>query len=369
MKLSGRTVTVDRTCIFCGDSLTLFHEFLKSMKGAISRIIILVDENTGRHCLPILREASPLTGDALVLEIPAGEASKSFITAMNVWEELLSSGADRKTLLINLGGGMITDLGGFIAAGYKRGISYINVPTTLIGQVDAAIGGKTGVNLNQIKNQVGFFYNPSAVFISTLFLETLPEPHLRSGMAEILKCGVAGDREIWKIIRKMPSSDWLTSYRKPLTELISRSVAFKNSIVRQDYREKGLRKILNFGHTVGHALESYSMGEGRIPLQHGEAVAAGMICESYLSFIRKGIDRVQLDEIRATIERIFPHVLFSETDIPVLISLMQHDKKNREGKIGFTLLNGIGAARINQSCDPSEITASLNFYLGEKPGT
>jgi 3-dehydroquinate synthase len=365
MNLSGRITTTDRTRIFCGDSLVPVGSFLKSAGNSFSRVIILVDENTGHHCLPLLREATPLLESAFVLEVPAGEETKNLQTAMKIWEELLAGGADRKTLLINLGGGMITDLGGFIAAGYKRGISFVNIPTSLIGQVDAAIGGKTGVNFNGIKNQIGFFQSPAAIFISSRFLETLPEEHLRSGMAEIIKCGLAGDRDLWQKVRKMPSSQWLSTHKKKFLDLISGTVAYKNSVVKRDFREKGLRKVLNFGHTIGHALESFSYTPGRKPLLHGEAVAIGMICESFLSNLRDGLDACTLEEIRVTLHKIFPPYAFSVSDIPALISLMEHDKKNRDGKIGFTLLRGIGAARINQSCDHAEIRASLEYYLND----
>ncbi len=362
MKLSGRTITIDRTSIFCGDSLEPFSTFLKSLRGAVSGIIVLVDENTGRHCLPLLREAAPALEDAFVMELPAGEGTKSMQTAMKIWEELLVAGADRKTLLVNLGGGMINDLGGFIAAGYKRGISYINIPTTLIGMVDAAIGGKTGVNFNGIKNQVGFFYMPSAVFISPGFLATLPGEHLRSGMAEIMKVGLAGDAGIWRLVKTMPSSGWLTTRRKRLDELILKSVVFKNSVVRKDYREKDVRKVLNFGHTIGHAFESFSMAGGRRPLTHGEAVAIGMICESYLSGLRGRIDLNLVEEIRRVIDGFFPHYEFNEGDIPSLLSLMLQDKKNREGRVGFTLLKGIGAPAINQTCEAPEIAEAIRYY-------
>ncbi|MEI6455086.1 MAG: 3-dehydroquinate synthase [bacterium] len=365
MNLSGRITTTDRTRIFCGDSLVPVGSFLKSAGRSVSRIIVLVDENTGRHCLPVLRQATPLLDSAFVLEVPAGEETKTLHTAMKIWEELLAAGADRKTLLINLGGGMITDLGGFIAAGYKRGISFVNIPTSLIGQVDAAIGGKTGVNFNGIKNQIGFFHVPAAIFIFPPFLETLPEEQLRSGMAEIIKCGLAGDPDLWHKARKIPSAQWLSIHKKKLSDLISGTVAYKNSVVKRDFREEGLRKVLNFGHTIGHALESFSHMQGRRPLLHGEAVAIGMICESYLSNLRHGLDACALEEIRDTLDKLFPSFDFSQNDIPVLISLMEHDKKNRDGKIGFTLLRGIGASRINQSCDQTEIRASLEYYLND----
>jgi 3-dehydroquinate synthase len=362
MNLSGRVVTVDRTRVVCSGKFSSISAFLGANSSGISKIIILVDENTGRLCLPVLKKNTSLPDDAFVLEIPAGEESKTIQTATKIWQEMLAAKADRKTLLINLGGGMISDLGGFVAAGFKRGITYINIPTTLMGQADASIGGKTAVNFDGIKNQIGFFHSPAAVFIFPEFLKTLPVEHFRAGLAEIIKCALISDPVLWRKVKRMSESD-LSSIDKRLLDLISKTVAFKNSVVRKDFREKGWRKILNFGHTIGHAFESLSQTDNRQPLLHGEAVAIGLICESHLSHLKTGLCVEQVEEVKSFIGSIFPLYPLTRDDIPHLIGLMEHDKKNRDGLINFTLLNSIGTARINGLCNHTEIIESLDYYL------
>jgi len=362
MNLSGRVVTVDRTRIVCGGKINLVDKFLRTNWSGISKIIILVDENTGRMCLPLLKEGTTLLENAFVLEIPAGEETKTIRTVMNIWNEMLVKKADRRTMLINLGGGMVSDLGGFVAAGFKRGISYINIPTTLMGQVDASIGGKTAVNFDGIKNQVGFFHLPVAVFIFPDFLKTLPVEQVRSGLAEIIKCALIADPVLWNKVRRMSTSD-LSHVGNRLHEFISKTVAYKNSVVRKDFREKGVRKILNFGHTVGHAFESFSQTCNRKPLLHGEAVALGMICESYLSHLKTGLSLEQAEGIKSFIKSIYPPYHFTNKDMPHLTGLMEHDKKNRNDLINFTLLRSLGMARINVLCNHAEINESLEYYL------
>ena len=365
MNLSGRVVTIGRTRIVCGGKFTSVDAFLRARRLEISKIVILVDEHTGRLCLPLLKEGTVLLNDALVLEIPSGDLNKNIQTATGIWNEMLASKADRKTLLINLGGGVISDLGGFVAAGFKRGISYINIPTTLMGQVDASIGGKTAINFGGVKNQIGFFYTPIAVFIFPEFLKSLPSDQFRSGLAEIIKYALIADPVLWNKIKRMPVRKIEQVPDNLLKEFISKTVAFKNSIVRKDFRDNGVRKVLNFGHTIGHAFESLSrMGE-RKSLLHGEAIAIGMICEGYLSAMKKGLDFNESEGIKKLLRSVYSHYHFTREDIPILIELMEHDKKNRDGLIDFTFLKSIGSAVINSSCNRKEITESLEYYLKE----
>jgi len=347
----------------CGGKITSIDSYLRKNKSGISKIVILVDENTGRLCLPVLKENITSIDTAFVMEIPAGETSKSVHAAINIWKEMLGAKTDRKTLLINLGGGMVSDLGGFVAAGFKRGIPYINIPTTLIGQVDASIGGKTSVNFDGLKNQIGFFHSPVAVFIFPEFLKTLPEEQIRSGMAEIIKCALISDTVLWDKIRKISANDFFVVVHNRLPELISKTVTYKNSVVRRDFREKGVRKILNFGHTVGHAFETFSRSRNREPILHGEAIAIGMVCESYLSYLRTGFGLDQAEAVKSFIKSVYPSYGFTGEDFPELIRSMEHDKKNIDDRINFTLLKSPGMPRINVLCDKAEIIKSLEYYL------
>jgi len=368
MNLSGRVTTVDRTRIVCGGDMSLVDSFLKSHRRSISRIIILVDDNTGRLCLPVLKAATSSFDDALVLEVPSGEMTKSLDTAALLWKELMTSRADRHTLMINLGGGMVSDLGGFVASAYQRGISYINIPTTLMAQADAAIGGKTAVNLGIIKNQIGFFFPPMAAFIFPEFLRTLPYDQIRSGFAEIIKTSLISDPVLWNKLRKFPVSQKAFLTGKSFREILFKTVTIKNSIVRRDFREKGIRKTLNFGHTVGHALESWSQSPDRQTLLHGDAVAIGIVCETYLSYRKTGLSSQDLEDITSCIGISYPWYRFTEEDIPVLTGLMGHDKKNRNDRLGFTLLESVGKPRTQVFCEEEEIGESLRYYLHECSG-
>jgi 3-dehydroquinate synthase len=366
MRLSGRVTTVARTRINCGaDSLIQLSRFIVANRLDSGRIFILTDTETRRHCLPVLEAHSPDLKGNNILEIPAGDSSKTLQNAEALWMELVSLGADRNSLLINLGGGMITDLGGFVAAGFKRGIASINVPTTLLGQVDAAIGGKTGVNLSKVKNQVGFFYPARGIFIFPGFLETLPATQLRSGFAEVIKGALIGDALIWnRLLRKgvgeilaMPcaGSFW--------QELIEKTVTQKSRIVRDDFLEKNQRKILNFGHTVGHALETLCSNRQGTELLHGDAVAAGMVAESFLSSKKCGLPEEDLDRITSFIRIGYDTMVFTREDIPALVQLMSHDKKNMGGSIRFSLLKKPGVPVINIACDAELIAEALLFLL------
>jgi len=371
MILSGRVVTVARTRIHYGvDALENLRKLLASAEYRKSSVFIIVDPNTGKHCLPGLVKACPSLDSASVFEIEEGEASKSISTAAKIWSEMLSAQADRQSLLINLGGGVVSDLGGFIAAGYKRGIAYINIPTSLLGMVDAAIGGKTGVNLQQLKNQLGFFYSPLAVFIDTRFLQTLPEVHIHSGFAEIVKSALVGDAVLWRRMLRQGAVNILAAdiSGNLWPELVMKTVTFKNRIACQDFREQKLRKILNFGHTIGHALESLVLAGGNKNLLHGDAVALGMIAETWLSHLKAGLDETEAigilaflrDGYRAQTGFLRDFMTGSGFSYDSICDLLLHDKKNKEGQIRFTLIQAAGKPRINLTAGRDDIVAALD---------
>jgi len=331
--------------------------FLEAGKFKDIKLFLLVDSNTARDCLPILIKGFTNEKAFTRILIPAGEENKNINTVIHIWEMLGSSEAGRDALLVNLGGGVVCDLGGFAASTYKRGISYINVPTTLLAQVDAALGGKTGCNLDHIKNSIGTFAMPEAVFIQREFLDTLPEKHIRNGFAEMLKYGLVADRSLWndmKIKLVQNGADIV---------LICRCVAIKNEIVDADPKETGLRKILNFGHTIGHAIESASMETGIDSLLHGEAVAIGMICEAFLSNRHAGLSEAELEEISDTIIDIFGATSILAMSKLEIIKRMRNDKKNALGHIGFTLIPEIGKAVYNRYIAEADIAESLDYYI------
>jgi 3-dehydroquinate synthase len=267
--------------IFVSKDITKeINRFLKANESRYSKLFILVDEKTLEYCYPRLAAHIPAFKDAEIIEIESGENSKNIEVCTQIWATLSDYGADRQSLIINLGGGVIGDMGGFIASVFKRGIGFINIPTTLLSQVDASVGGKVAVDLNHIKNEIGLFSNPSAVFIGTTFLQTLDERQLLSGFAEMIKHALISDEIYWKKIKEADIFDF-----EKIDPLIETSIHIKNKIVQEDPFEKNNRKALNFGHTIGHAIESYFLlkQNSRKQLLHGEAIAVGMICEAYLS--------------------------------------------------------------------------------------
>lgn len=323
-----------------------------------STIFILADSNTSQHCLPGFLSQLATDLSIEIIEIEPGESNKSIETCIEVWHALTELGADRKSIMINIGGGVVTDLGGFVASTFKRGMDFINVPTSLLAMVDASIGGKTGVDLGVLKNQIGVINTPIAVLVDTNFLTTLPAPEMRSGLAEMLKHGLIADSDYWKQFSNLTG---LTT--DDLGALIYRSVEIKNNVVEQDPTEKGLRKVLNFGHTLGHAIESYFLeSPENIPLLHGEAVAIGMILEAYISLNKKLISPKEYYEIKTVIQSIFDAVNFSEKDIAEILKLLVHDKKNVSGKVQFVLLDGIGNAVINQDVENALIFNAFDDY-------
>jgi 3-dehydroquinate synthase len=323
-----------------------------------AKLFILVDENTLQHCLPYLLSEVEALQKAEVIEIESGESQKNIEICTRIWEALSEMEADRDAVIINLGGGVICDMGGFISGAYKRGIRFIHIPTTLLSQVDASVGGKVGVDLNGLKNQIGLFAKPQAVFIDSQFLQSLSVREILSGFAEIIKHGLIADANYWELIQEQTPgdvNDW--------DELIRTSVAIKNKIVTEDPTEKGLRKVLNFGHTIGHAVESLSMENGRKPLLHGEAIAIGMICEAWLSHRFKKLPEKDLRDITELISAWYAPYSFDDMDFHRLIELMRNDKKNKEGKINFTLLDGIGQPVFDCYCSPMDIKEALRYYL------
>ena len=341
---------------FNTDCYTYLQELLA--EGRYTGIFILTDENTSSHCLPAFLANLATELPFEIIEIEAGETNKNINTCIEVWHALTDLGAERKSLIINLGGGVVTDLGGFVASTFKRGMDFINVPTSLLAMVDASVGGKTGVDLGALKNQVGVISNPVAVLIDTQFLQTLPTQQMRSGLAEMLKHGLIADKEYWEQFKNLAG---LTTF--DLGGLIYRSVEIKNEVVKQDPTEKGLRKILNFGHTLGHAIESYFLeNPDKTPLLHGEAIAIGMVLESYLSLQKGYITQSEYAEVKNTISGIYNRVNFSLQDIEAITGLLVHDKKNEGGRVLYALLVSIGQAVINKEAPNNLIIKAFEDY-------
>lgn len=348
----------DNYTIYFNDASFVYLENLLKTE-TYSKIFVLVDENTNEHCLPYFLANLPTEIEIEIIEIEAGEENKNIYTCIDLWHTLIELDADRKSIMINLGGGVITDIGGFVASTYKRGIDFVNVPTTLLAMVDASVGGKTGVDLGSIKNQIGVINEPKSVVVITKFLETLPTNQMRSGLAEMLKHGLIYDKTYWDKLKHLNNLN-----TDDLDILIKQSIQIKNEIVSQDLKENGIRKALNFGHTLGHAIESYFLeSEDKKQLLHGEAIAIGMILESYLSYKLELISKDSYAEIKYIITDIFEKISFNDSDIQKILDLLIFDKKNEFGNIQFTLLNKIGESKINQTVDKSLILLAFEDYL------
>lgn len=348
----------DNYTIYFNDASFLFLENLLKPKN-YSKIFVLVDENTNEHCLPYFLAHLPTEIEIEIIEIEAGEENKNIYTCIDLWHTLIELDADRKSILLNLGGGVITDIGGFVASTFKRGIDFINIPTTLLAMVDASVGGKNGVDLGNLKNQIGVINEPKSVVILSKFLETLPSNQMRSGLAEMLKHGLIYDKLYWNKLKNL--NDLNTD---DLDVLIKQSIEIKNEIVSQDLKENGIRKALNFGHTLGHAIESYCLeSDNKKQLLHGEAIAVGMILESYISYKLDFISKESYAEIKYIITDVFEKIVFDEADIQNIMNLLIFDKKNEFGNVQYTLLNKIGESKINQIVDESLILLALEDYL------
>lgn len=326
-------------------------------KHEYSSLFVLVDENTEQHCLTRFLAHTELNPTS-VLVMQAGEENKHLSTCEKLWNELSSLGADRNSALINLGGGVVTDLGGFVACTFKRGIDFYNIPTTLLSMVDASVGGKTGIDLGALKNQIGIIQEPQQVVIDSQWLSTLPLEEVRSGFAEMLKHGLIADANYWGKLKGLVNltPEVLSPYIKP-------SVAVKSEVVKEDPYEKGLRKILNFGHTLGHAIESYFLvTPSKQRLLHGEAIAIGMVLEAYLSIECCGLSPEEAKEIKLVFQQFYPQVEIKEEDVDAILALLRHDKKNKAGRINFVLLTKIGIPAIDVQVPQELFQKAFDFY-------
>ena len=320
------------------------------------KLFVLTDTTTLEKCLPVLQKFYCMK-EAKVITIPASDSHKDIESLMMVWKGLQEGGASRHSCMINLGGGMVTDLGGFAASTFKRGINFINIPTTLLAMVDASVGGKTGINFGGLKNEVGVFNDSKFVILDTEFLKTLDAKNICSGYAEMLKHGLISTEAMWE---ELVSFDLANPDLKQLQRMVGDSVKVKERIVEQDPHEKGIRKALNLGHTFGHAFESWALK--RKPILHGYAVAFGLIPELYLSVAKTGFPTEKMRQTVTFIKENYGTLNITCDDYDELIELMHHDKKNQNGIINFTMLGAIGDIRINQTATTEEIKEALDFF-------
>ena len=359
MKISKMKSISTKNSIVCfnTEAYKAINNYIENNKP--SSIFILVDTNTHDYCLPQFLERLETKDIVLeVMEMPNGEDHKTIDICMGVWEALSEYNADRKSLLINLGGGVVTDLGGFVASTYMRGIAYINMPTSLLAMVDASVGGKTGVDLGALKNQIGVINEGEIVGIDTSFLNTLPQNEMVSGYAEMLKHGLIYDEGYWNMLTHLEDLDI-----SHLDQLIYDSIVIKNKVVSEDLTEQGLRKILNFGHTLGHAIESYFLDNtNKSTLLHGEAIAIGMVLEAYLSTKVCSLPEKSLEIITTGIFKTFSKVDIDKTDQKSIIDLLKFDKKNSHGVVKFVLLEAIGKPKIDCVVHNDLISEAFNYY-------
>lgn len=327
-------------------------------RKSYSSIFILVDNHTKALCLAYFLQHFEDLNEISVIEIPANEINKHLDTCRDVWQKLSDMGADRKSLLINLGGGVVTDLGGFVASTFKRGIDFVNIPTSLLSMVDASVGGKTGVDLGGLKNQIGVIVNPQLVIVDSEFLKTLPKNEYKSGYSEMLKHGLICDASYFRELSQFKSLE-----EGNILSYIHHSVMIKKEVVIEDPYEMGRRKILNFGHTLGHAIESYFLTDSnKTALLHGEAIAVGMILEAYLATQLCELSSSEADEIKSVFLNLFPKIDFSKEDIQEIFALLKYDKKNSHGKVNFVLLNKIGIPVIDIQIEDSYFENAFNYY-------
>lgn len=330
-----------------GDLTSLLREI------NFSQLFVLADENTAENCLPRIQSILPT--DTFYLTIRSGEKNKTIQTCTEIWASMTEAQLDRKALFLNLGGGVISDMGGFCASIYKRGIRFINMPTSLLSQVDASVGGKLGVDFEGLKNHLGVFNEPEMVIIAPEFLQTLPPNELRSGFAEIIKHGLIRDKAYFE---RLNLADWADS---DWTDLIRHSVEIKKAVVQEDPKEAGLRKILNFGHTIGHAFETYYL-DGPKHLLHGEAIAVGMICEAYLSKKKLNLSETDLETIQTAFLKVYGKIEIAEEDLEPVLDFCLQDKKNEGSTLLFSLLNSIGDCTYNIPVNREEILESIHYY-------
>jgi 3-dehydroquinate synthase len=320
-----------------------------------SHIAILVDEFTNKYCLPIIQDLLPSNFTKILIK--SGEHHKNLATCEQVWDRMTKANMDRHSLLVNLGGGVIGDLGGFCASTYKRGIDFIQIPTTLLAQVDASVGGKLGIDFHGLKNHIGVFQLPKAVLIDPTFIDTLSIQQKKSGFAEIIKHCLIRDEKEWSAIRQQSFEEL------DLSKLIAHSVAIKEAVVLEDPKEAGLRKILNFGHTLGHAIETYLLDKGKRKILHGEAITIGMIVEAFISHQRDLISLQELEEIESYLFENYGRVKLHPEEISKIIALTAQDKKNKGKEIRFSLLTGIGDCGYDIPVSDSEMKKAIQYYL------
>lgn len=320
------------------------------------QLFVILDENSLKYCYPKIAEILNNSAQTELIEIESGEHNKNIDICKGIWEALTDMKADRSALVINLGGGVICDMGAFVASTYKRGIDFINIPTTLLAQADASVGGKTGIDLNGIKNQIGLFSFPKAVFVDPVFLHTLEKNQLLSGFAEIIKHGLIADAELWDNIKTEKPDNYFFDEL-----IIHKAITIKNKIVNEDPYEKHKRKLLNFGHTIGHALETFGLENPEKFLLHGEAVAIGLMAETFLSYKKNKLDEKKMNEICAYIKKNYRSIDYDNTDYHRIIELMKNDKKNNDNKINFTLLSEIGNALYDNYIEIPLIKEALDF--------
>lgn len=322
-------------------------------RQAPTAVFVLTDSNTREKCLPFLQDCLPRP--LIPITVPAGELSKTLDSATHIWGALYQAAADRQTLLLNLGGGMITDLGGFAAATFKRGIPFVHVPTSLLAMVDAAIGGKTGLDFQEGKNILGSFAQPACVVVDPTFLHTLPTEEWRSGFAEMLKHGLLADGDLFRELAALPKPEAVTP------SLIHRAIAIKSAIVEQDPLEKGIRRSLNLGHTIGHALESAALRAGLL-LRHGDAVAAGLIAEGWLAQEKGFLSTSEAAAIEVVVRRFFPPIPVQVLDEAVLRGFLRQDKKNAAGQVRMALPTAIGATTLDVAVSEEEAMMAIRQY-------
>ena len=324
-------------------------------KNNYSTLFIIVDENTFEFCYPKFIPNLQTDKRIEVIEIDSGEINKNLETCIGVWNAITELGGDRKSLIITLGGGVITDLGGFVASCFKRGIDFVNIPTTLLSMVDASVGGKTGVDLGVLKNQIGLFANPEMVLVDTAYLTTVPEREIKSGTAEIIKYGITYDVTLFNEIKNNKDLK--------IEDLIFRSIEIKNEVVLKDPKEQNLRKILNFGHTLGHAIESFYLeSEDKENLTHGEAIAIGMVCETFMSSQLLGFPTDKVKEVKDVVLSIYTKITLLKEDFSGIMDLLKHDKKNVNGQVNFVLLKDFEDYKLDCKVPEDLIIESMNFY-------
>jgi 3-dehydroquinate synthase len=341
---------------FIPQEYSILNTFLS--ENRFSKIFIIVDENTNEFCLPYFLPQLETNVEFEIIELESGEENKTIETCVSVWEAFIELEADRKSLVINLGGGVVTDMGGFIASTFKRGIPFINIPTTLLAMVDASVGGKNGVDLGGLKNQIGTITQPEMVLIDTHYLQTLSQREMLSGLAEMLKHGLIANKSHWDRFKNLDEINF-----DEFDFLIEESVGIKSKIVTEDPKENGIRKALNFGHTLGHAIETYFLeNPNKEKLLHGEAVACGMILESFISKEKGLLSADDFIEIKSLLHSIYNRIDFNENDINQIIELLIHDKKNEFGVVQFSLLNKIGNCVVNQTTDNETIIKAFANY-------